>query len=79
MHVESYLPEELHVAIGMMLPASFTNESFVRLVCCLGVFTTEFVVCCIVFEEQLFLCKIKILPDNCKRQINFYFETKSCL
>ena len=36
MHVESYLPEELHVAVGMMLPASFTNESFVRLVCCLG-------------------------------------------
>ena len=36
MHVESYLPEELHVAVGMMLPGVFTNESFVRLVCCLG-------------------------------------------
>ena len=92
MHVESYLPKELHVAVGMMLPGRFTNEFFVCLVCCLGVlqkkfrllywlgvFTTEFVVCCIVFEEQLFLCKIKILPDICKRQLTFYCETNSCL
>ena len=42
MHVESYLPEELHVAVGMMLPASFTNEFFVHLVCCLGVIQISF-------------------------------------
>ena len=72
MHVESYLPEELHVAVGMMLPGSFTNEFFVSLVCRLGVFTTEFVVCCLVFEEQLFLCKIKILPDIWRKKHSFY-------
>ena len=37
MHVESYLPEELHVAVGMMLPVSSINKFFVCVVCCLGV------------------------------------------
>ena len=72
MHVESYLPEELHVAVGMMLPARFTNEFFCQPSMLPGSFTTEFVVCCIVFEEQLFLCKIKILPDIWRKKHSFY-------
>ena len=73
MHVESYLPKELHVAVGMMLPASFTNEFFVSLVCCLGVFTTEFVLCCLVYKKQLFLCKIKISPDIWRKKKHSFY------